>query len=314
MMKKTISRYNHLIVLILLSGVLLVTLETSRNLFKSIQNENSLLMNQEVVPLYLPKLEAVKKITLGYEHFASSLLWFTTLHYFGSQFEAKKSMPWFGHMCELVTELDPRARHVFEFCGTLLSWIAREPKRCIQLLTKGIENDPEHWRYYYLRGFTYWYFLEDMERARHDLVYASKIKEAPLFLSSLAARLISTHDDIGNAISFLKASIENTEDLNAKAALEERLQLAYVSNDIRRLMRLIQNYEGVYQKKPESLLRLVEEGYLSEVPLDPFGEAYLYDSNSGEIVSTQGKKGLHFAGKTAKTGFAKKEGWVSNED
>jgi hypothetical protein len=313
-MNKTISKYNHLIVLILLCFPLSFAVSASRNIFKSIQNENSMLLDREVVPLYLPKLEAVKSITLGYEQFASTILWFTTVHYFGSQFEAKKSMPWFGHMCELVTELDPRARHVFEFCGTLLSWIAREPKRCINLLTRGIENDPEHWRYYYLRGFTYWYFLEDMERAKNDLVYASKIKDAPLFLSSLAARLISTHDDIGNAISFLKASIENTEDPNAKAALEERLQLAYVSNDIRRLMRLIENYEGVYQKKPESLLRLVEEGYLSAVPFDPFGEAYLYDFDSGEIFSNQGRKGLYFAGKTAKTGFAKKEGWVSNED
>jgi tetratricopeptide (TPR) repeat protein len=271
------------------------------------------LPSDHTAPLYLPRIEAVRAVTLGYEHFISTLLWFRTLHYFGSQFEAKEAMPWFSHMCDLVTELDPGGRHVFEFCGTLVSWIAREPQRCISLLSKGIEHDPSYWRYYYLRGFTYWYFLEDMEAARADFEYASRLPDAPVFLSSLASRLISASGDVENAIAFLRAGIETTEDETAKKALEERLHLAYVSRDISLLDKVTEKYRLDTGRYPESIEVLLSDNYLRSMPIDPWGDPYQYDAAGAEFSSANGRKGLNFPGKTARTGIASQEGWVSNE-
>ncbi len=264
-------------------------------------------------PLYLPKIEAVKATTLGYEHFVSTVLWFNTIHYFGSQFETKKAMPWFSHMCDLVTELNPKGRHVFEFCGTLVSWIAREPNRCIAILSKGIKHDPDYWRYYYLRGFTYWYFLEDLDTARKDFEFAAKLPDAPVFLSSLASRLISASGDVESAIAFLKASIKSTRDERAKNALKERIRLAYVTREIGVLEEIIKTYHNEQGHTPESLDDLLLKGYVKFFPHDPYGDPYQYDANTNEVFSLKGKKGLHFPGKTAKTGIAKKEAWVSNE-
>lgn len=283
----------------------------SRNSVLSIRKDKSQLY--DTVPLYLPDIKAVKFISLGYNSFLASLFWFKTIDYFGSQFASKQSMPWFSYMCELVTELDPKSKHVFEFCGTLMSWIAREPKRCVSLLTRAIEEDGTYWRYYYLRGFTYWYFLEDFHSAKSDFEYASKLPDAPIFLSSLASRLISHSGDIESAIAFLKSGIESSDDVITRKALEERLQLAYVSRDISKLKMVYLKFKDNTGREPNSIEELIAPGYLLSVPIDPYGKPYIYDFESKEFYSEKGKRGLHFPGKTAKTGIAVKEGWESNE-
>lgn len=286
----------------------------SKDKVNDLQSRDNLSFDEEKIILSLPRIKTVQSITLGYEHFVSTILWFRTLHYFGSKFEAKEKMPWFSHMCELVTELDPRARHVFESCATLMSWIAREPKRTILLLSKGITHDDDYWRYYYLRGFVYWYFLEEFDHAQADFKYGSRLKDSPVFLSSLASRLMSHGNDIGSAISFLQTAIEQSADEMSRVALEERLMLAYVSRDIFYIEMAYEKYISDFNLKPESIHVLVEKGYLKSIPVDPFGEEYYIEKNSDLIMSHKGGRGLKFHGKTAKTGIAKQEGWVSNEE
>lgn len=268
---------------------------------------------QDAPPLYLPRLNVVKAVTLGYENFTANLLWFVTLNYFGEKFETNGRMPWFSHMCELVTALDPGSRHVFEFCGTLMSWVGREPKRSTALLSEGIKADPNYWRYYYLRAFNYWYFLEDLGNAKADLQRAVTLPNAPLFLKSLLSRLMVHGDQIDSAVSFLQASIENSRDQHAKSALQQRLKEALVARDIRKLEKAVAIYKSKNNINPTALENLVTENILSAIPVDPYGDPYSYNQQTGEVNSVQGRKGLYFPGKTAKTGLAAREGWLSNE-
>ncbi|HMO17782.1 MAG TPA: hypothetical protein PKA63_07200 [Oligoflexia bacterium] len=281
------------------------------------EQEKSTLLNATLdspPPLYLPRREAVRAVTLGYEHFTSTLLWFVTLNYFGENFESKGRLPWFSHMCELVTSLDSKARHVYEFCGTLMSWVAREPRRSTDLLSEGIKADPSYWRYFYLRAFNYWYFLEDFEKARRDLEVAAGLEGAPAFIASLASRLMAQGDQLEYAIAFLRASIENSSDANAKSALGIRLNEALTARDIRLFEGAISKFFNTYGFFPETLEILTGEGFLTSVPLDPFGDEYKYYKETGEVYSLRANKGLYFPGKTAKTGLAKKEGWESDEN
>ena len=262
-----------------------------------VDSEASKISNQ--TPLYLPKKSAVKSVTLGYEHFVSTVLWFSTLNYFGEKFIKKDSMPWFNHMCDLVTDLDPKARHVYEFCGTLLSWIAKEPENSNIIMTKAIKDDPNYWRYYYLRGFNNWYFLNDLSLAKSDFEAASQKPDAPSFLVSMASRLMVHEGDEESAIAFLKASYVRTSDPSAKQAIAEKLNLAVVARDIRILKEAVQVYKNQHANYPKSLQDLIDLKLIKEIPTDPFGEAYVFDVALGTIRSTKGGEGLAFKGKTA---------------
>lgn len=262
--------------------------------------------NQEAAPpLYLPSVRHVKLVTLGFDHFFGDILWFSTINYFGKHFEQDKDYRWLGHMCELVTSLDPKARHVYEFCATMLSWVSWEAEKSTALLSKAIKAEPSYWRYWYLRGFNYWYFLNRRDLAEKDLTVAATLPGAPPFLASLASRLMVSKDEVTAAISFLKDLIANTQDENARKALEEKLKEAYISRDIRILRGMIAQYENDYGRKATSLKQLVEAKMLKAMPLDPFGAPYFIDQQSGAIKTRSGKKGLEFFGKTSDTGVAR---------
>lgn len=255
-------------------------------------------------PLYLPEADKVRLLTLGFDNFVSDILWFNTLNYFGKQYDANKDLRWFAHMCDVVTSLDPRAEHVYEFCVTLLSWVAKRPEESARLIEKAIEHRPDYWRFHYLKGFTQWYFLDRRDLAQQTLSHASKLPDAPPFLASLATRLMVADDSPATAIRFLKDLLANSKDEHAKAAFKEKLNLAYISRDIRYLSKLCQKYKAKYQQEPKEFEELVKKGMLKGIPLDPYAAPYVFAEESCEVKSSSGKRGLEFFGKSARTGLA----------
>lgn len=252
-------------------------------------------------PLYLPETRYVKPLTLGFQNFGANLLWFQTMDYFGKQLRGKRDYRWLAHMCKLVTELNSRSRTQFEFCGNLVSWAGKDPEASNEILDRAAIAHPDYWRFPYMRGFNNWYFLEDKRRAKDDMIRASKRPEAPLFLASLASRLITDTENPALAIEFLTRTLERTNNPSAKLEIEEKLKLARLSQFTKKLEGLVVEYQEIHGEPAESLDDLVEAKMLKFVPKDPFGgEFYLKD---GQVENTSGKKGLKFHGKTAQTGI-----------
>ena len=179
---------------------------------------------RDTPPIYLPSAEYVKLVTLGFDNAVSDVLWFNTLNYVGKEFKSGKDYKWLYSMCNLVTKLNPKNKHPYEFCATLISWLAKKPRQSNQILTRAIETYPNNWRFYYLRGFNWWYFIENQEKAQRDFLTASKIKDAPVFLSSLSSRLISKNKSPEDAVKFLQSMIENSSDPIAVEALTDKFK------------------------------------------------------------------------------------------
>ncbi len=161
--------------------------------------------------LYLPSGEGLQVLSFGYRNFLSDVLWMKTISYFGKHYRSDRDYRWLAHMCNLVSDLDVRAEHVFDFCGTMLAWEAELPEESIALYTKAIKANPERWRPYYLRGFVYMYFLENAEMAKQDFLTGASKPEAPAFLKRLAAKKMSLSDPV-SALSFLSDAIRRSTD------------------------------------------------------------------------------------------------------
>jgi len=276
----------------------------SATFFKKDLIENHQSLREDTPPLYLPAINKSKLITLGFNNFVGDLLLFNAVSYFGANFNKKDGIPWFTHMCKLVIHLDPLARGSAEFCSTLNTWVLEKPLESKLLLDQVIEKDPGHWRYWYLRGFTNWYFLDDLEAAKNDFVEASKIPAAPSFLASLASKLIAKNENPRMALAFLDDMIKNSENESGKKALLEKRKLAMVSIDIENINKLIDLYNQRSSKELSSLNDLVDIGAISSLPLDPYREPYFYNIDEKRVESKKGKVGLTFNAKNAKTGVA----------
>src|SRR5204863_759985 len=61
--------------------------------------------------LYVPNGTGLRFMSFGYTNILANLLWFNTINYFGKHYRADRNYKWLGHMCGLVTELDPHAIH-----------------------------------------------------------------------------------------------------------------------------------------------------------------------------------------------------------
>lgn len=243
---------------------------------------------QELPPIYLPEIQTVRLVTLGFDSFVSDLIWFSTIDYFGKQFRGSGDYPWLKDRCNLVLKLQPKATERFDFCATLLAWVAKDVEASNEILDQAVLAFPDNWRFYYLRGFNYWYFQGKEKEGAAELTYAATLPEAPAMLPSLAARLLSS--DPGAAVQFLRDSLKRTTDPAAKEALAERLKQALLTFDLSKLSSLVATFETKTGAAPRNLEELRDAGLLNFVPQDPFGGHYLIEN--GVVFSTSGKKGL----------------------
>ena len=195
-------------------------------------------------------------------------------------------------MCDLVTTLNPGARHVFEFGALMLSWEVNQPKRSLELLDKAIAAEPDYWRYYYLRGFTRMFFLKDEAAARSDFLLASKLPDAHPIVARLLAKKMALSGNLEEALLFLGEMLSSSRNQFQQKALQERYQEVRYELDFQNLGKALKIYEQVTAEKPTALDDLVKRGIIRNLPRDPFGGAYYLDSNSGEIKSTSGHKRL----------------------
>ena len=243
---------------------------------------------QELPPIYLPEIETVRLVTLGFDPFFSDLIWFSTINYFGKQFRGDGDYQWLKKRCDLVLKLQPKASERFDFCATLLAWVVKDVEASNDILKQAVQAYPDNWRFYYLRGFNYWYFQGKEKEGAAELTHAAELPEAPEMLPSLAARLLRS--DPGAAVQFLKDSLKRTTDSAAREALSERLKQAQLTFDLVKLTSLVADFQNKYEKAPTNLEDLRDAGLLKFIPHDPFGGDYLLQD--GVVVSTSGKKGL----------------------
>ena len=292
--------------LLLVSILVIATTSVSTSRSQLLKYRLNIVVDESIPPLYLPNVEKVRLVTLGFDNFFADILWFHTINYFGKQLAGSRDYRWLGQMCDLVTSLNPKVGEEYEFCATLLSWMAKDPAMSEKLLSRAIENQPDYWRYHYLRGFTKWYFLNDFAGAKQDFTRASTLPHVPPFVIALTGRLMVAEEDPEAAIKFLQDMIKNSHDETARKALGGKLFLAFTSRDVRLLTKMLTAYEERNSKKAQSLQDLLDAQLLTKLPLDPYGKPYRYNPDTGVITNSKGKKGLEFGGKTADTGLASK--------
>jgi hypothetical protein len=171
---------------------------------------------------YLPSGANLKALSLGYTNVLGNVLWFNAINYFGKHYHGDRNLKWLYHMCDMVAELDPRAHHVYEFCGAMLAWENNTPEQAVQILTTGVRNIPESWYLLYLRGFTQLYFLNNKQGAKDDFIAATKIEGSPIFVARLAASTLNDLEDPMIAVGFLEEMISRASDESAKRSLVEK--------------------------------------------------------------------------------------------
>jgi tetratricopeptide (TPR) repeat protein len=233
--------------------------------------------------IYIPSGRFLKAATLGFHVVLADLLWTRAVIYFGDHYYTDKDYRWLYSLLDATTTLDPKNILAYRFGGNLLALEGGDVKRSIELLKKGIRNNPdEDWRLYFLLGFDYFYYMEDYVSAAKYLEKAVKMPGHPAYLPRLVARMYAKGERTDTAIEFLREIQQQYDDENVKAAIAERLNILMAKRQARLLQDIVEEYRKTYGEYPREIEELAQVGLLKEMPVY-HGGRYVINSNSGMV-------------------------------
>ena len=241
-------------------------------------------------PIYLPKAQYLRPLSLGSQNVLADLLWFRTISYFGEHYRSNRTYPWLAYMCDLVTDLDPRAEHVYRFAGVILPWEAGQADAGIRLLEKGIRTFPDSWLLHYHLGFHYYFFKDDYKNAVKHLRRAAGLPGVHPTIAQLAAVLAAEQYGPETTLRFLTELEQSVESEEVREVVRENMREAQLAMQLDRLTAAVERYKVREGRIPGSVVELAAAQIIAELPIDPFGGTFLIDQQTGAVRSSSGKE------------------------
>lgn len=232
---------------------------------------------------YLPKGEYLKVAVLGYDQFAADLIWLKAVQHLGATRQTKGGYSWAYHVVNVVTDLDPKFLSAYLAAGAILGVWAGLQYESIEILRKGMRENPDVWQLPFYIGYDYFYELCDPASAAPYFQAASKLPGAPAYLPSLAARMTVAGGDPAAALEFLQRLHAQMADPRLRDALELKIKEVIVERDIRELEDGVRRYRARHGKLPRALEELVARGIVAHLPEEPFGGRYELDASRGTV-------------------------------
>jgi len=231
--------------------------------------------------LYVEDGEALKKVLLGFESLAADLYWLRTVQYFGGQrlYSTDKRFELLEPLLNITTTLDPSLKVVYTYGATFLSepWPtgAGEPLQGLALIDKGIENNPDNWRFYLDKGFIYFWVLKDYKKAAEIFLEGSKLPGAPYWMVATAGRTLARGGDRQTARHLWKILHDTAENEQMRHNALIHLQQLDALDQVEVLTALAGKFKEQQGRFPESWQEMIAAGYLRGVPADPLGVPYV---------------------------------------
>jgi hypothetical protein len=160
--------------------------------------------------MYLPSGRHLNVMSLGFENLYADVLWIKAIGYFGGHALTDREFPWFFHILDQVTTLDPAFRYPYLFGGIALAVTAERAQESVKILAKGMRQYPGEWRFPFYAGFDCFYYLQDPERAAAYMNLAASLPGRPIYLPHLAASLMAESGRVDAAIRFLETVAESS--------------------------------------------------------------------------------------------------------
>jgi tetratricopeptide (TPR) repeat protein len=240
-------------------------------------------------PVYLPRAEYLRPMSLGWQNVLADIIWFRTISYFGQHYRSDRTYPWLAQMCELVTDLDPRAEHVYRFAGFVLPWEADQSEAGIRLLEKGARQFPDSWLLHYYAGFHHYFFRDDYPRALEHLRRAMQLPGAHPAVARLAAGLAAEEYGPETTLAFFSELERNAESADLRNVLRDNMDDVRLAVELQRVAAAADAYRQRTGQRPATVEAIVQAGLLPALPVDPSGGRFVIDRLSGEVRTTSGR-------------------------
>jgi hypothetical protein len=247
--------------------------------------------------MYLPQGDVLRVAALGYQAVVADFLWLQAIQAMGERKISEEAGRWLYRTLDVVTTLDPKFVRAYEAGGLALCTLVVLPDESNALLEKGMKHNPQVWQLPFYAGINYYFEFRDDAKAGEYIARAARLPGAPPQLALFSARLLASSREPQAAIEMLAQLYDQTEDENLRRTLDRRLKETIVERDLQLLEAAISRYGQQQGHLPDRLEDLIEVGLLSNLPRDPFGDAYLYEPTTHAVRSNSVDERLKVSGR-----------------
>lgn len=252
--------------------------------------------------LYLSSGNAIRRMSLGLEGLVSDIYWIRTVQYFGrkiidserplsSSSTKDMKLDLLAPLLKIIVTLDPQNIPPYRFGAMFLP--ERDPAVAIELLEKGIQENPNEWRLYQDIAYIYWQNgassgnnSEDFNKAAYWYDRGSNIPGAPWWMHDLSG-LMTIKGGSREAARAVYQGYTTSDDPHIRAEAYARLHQIQASEELEVINSLLLQYKSQIGSCPATLqplasrLRALKFALDDDLlPLDPQGFRYAYDRST----------------------------------
>jgi tetratricopeptide (TPR) repeat protein len=202
------------------------------------------------------------------------------VQYYGSKGERREqNLDGLWPLLDLATTLDPNLIPAYRFGSTFLAEArpvgAGRPDYAIELIERGIRENPEYWRLYQDLGNIYYFSLQDSQKAAEAYDAGSKVAGARPWMKIMAARIAERGDTRQTSRLLWTEIYQSAQDDTVRENAKTHLVLLKTDDDKEQLDRLLADFAKKTGRQAENLKELVNAAMLRDVPVDPDGFPYV---------------------------------------
>ena len=243
---------------------------------------------QDEVVLSSPKI--VKAMSLEYAPLVADIYWTRVVQYYGSRSERRQeTLESLWPLLDLATTLDPNLLPAYRFGSTFLAEPkpagAGQPEHAVELLQRGIKQNPEQWRLYQDLGNVYYFALSDNEKASRAYLDGSNVPGAAPWMKLMAARIVERGDTRETSRYLWTEIFQSSQDPSVKENAKVHLILLKVDDDLEHLNELLDEFAKRAGRRAENIKDLISVGLLPGFPADPDGFAYVIGASGKAEVN-----------------------------
>jgi hypothetical protein len=222
----------------------------------------------------------MKRLSLEYAPLLGAIYWTRAVQYFGGKHQAHDTnLEQLWPLLDIATTLDPNLTVAYHFGATFLSDApprgAGQPDKAVALLERGIQANPDHWRFYQDLGNVYYFDKKDYAKASQAFEAGSRLPGTPVFMKIMAAKIAAEGESLETSYALWLDVYQSATNKEVRKNAEEHLRLVKVLMDLRALNLIADNYEWQTKRRAASIKDLADAGLLSGQPVDPEGFPYV---------------------------------------
>jgi hypothetical protein len=241
-------------------------------------------MNQDKEELLLRSGPLLKKLSLGYESLLADVYWTRVVQYYG----VRASKPGVTYeslwpLLDITTTLDPKLLVAYRFGAIFLSeQPPGGPARAdlaVQLVKRGIAENPDEWRLYQDLGFLYSIHLKDYQKASEAYLEGSKNPHAQIWMKVMAARVAETGNELETSRLIWTGVYSSTKDEQVRQTALQHIHSLDATLGLKRLNESSEDYWRKFGRFPTSMQELRDAGLVGGALQDPAGYPYVMGPN-----------------------------------